>query len=209
MDERKKLRFWDWVLLAFVVYFVLASFLIFMFYFWDVAFLNLVYTLVLAQLIRRWILISENIERVLRLVVAAVAAAYFLLYGNHQIFDFVFDEGAYRKLELFLFDGEGMYDDPPYDNFWGNLIFYTFWDWLMLTFYRWILPPILIGEMPMSQQITESTVDKRMAPEMHRHLERMKRLDRVKGRSNRVQAKRDYNVIYQSCLPRIICRFMK
>ena len=209
MDNPKKLRFWDWVWLAFVVYFVLASFLIFLFYFWDVAFLNLVYTFLLAQLIRHWIPISRNTERVLRLVIASVAAAYFLLYGNHQIFDFVFGEGAYRKLELLLFDGEGMYDNPPYDNFWGNLIFYTFWDWLMLTFYRWILPPILIGEVPIRKQITEGPADKKMTPEMHRHLERMRRLDRVKGRLNSVKVEKDYNVIYQPYLPRIIGKFMK
>ena len=208
-DKPKKLKFWDWVLLAFVVYFVLASFFIFLFYFWDVAFLNLVYTLVLAQLIQRWILISKNTERVLRFVIASVAAAYFSLYGNHQIFDLVFGEDAYKKLELFLFDGEGLYDNPLYDNFWGNLIAYTFFDWLMLTFYRWILPPILIGEVPMSQQITEGPAYKKMTPEMYRHLKRMRRLDRVKGKLDRVKVERDYNVIYQSCLPRFIWKFIK
>ena len=202
MAKPKKLSFWHWVLLAFGVYFMLASFFIFLFYFWDVAFLNLVYTLVLAQLIRRWIPISKNTERVLRLVAAFMAACYFLLYGNYQIFDFVFGEGAFRKFELFLFEGEGLYDNPPYGNFWANLIVYTFCDWLMLTFYRWVLPPILIGEIPISKHITEYPGSKEMPPEMRRHLKRMRRLDRVK-------TERDYNVIFQSCLPRIIGKFMK
>ena len=68
-----------------------------MLYFWDVAFLNLVYTFVLAQLIQRWLPISKNTERILRFVVASAAAAYFLLYGNYQIFDFVFGKGAFRR----------------------------------------------------------------------------------------------------------------